>query len=256
MSLGLASKVVLVTGGARNIGRAVTEAFAREGCRVVFTDLGSDAGPGLETLLKQAGQQAIFRQSDAADEAQVAALVDGIVRSHGRLDIGINNVGGVHPLENKLGPLHEGSLEGWKATLDLSVTSAFLGMKHQIRVMLAQGGGVIANTGSLAGLRVSPNSSPAYAAAKAALTHLSRKAAVAYGPHNIRVNVVAPGVVAPDPTAADSSGPRRSAAEALHSTTRWVTPEEIADAFVWICSDQARSVTGHVLPVDGGWAGR
>lgn len=256
MSSGLASKVVLVTGGARNIGRAITEAFARESCLVVFTDLGDSDGPSLEAALRRAGRQADFRQSDAADENQVRALIDGIVETHGRLDIAVNNVGGVHPLEGKLQPLHEVSLDGWQATLDLSLTSAFLGMKHQIRVMLAQGGGVIANTGSLAGLRVSPNSSHAYAAAKAAIAHLSRKAAVTYGSHNIRVNVVAPGVVAPDPAAPDGGEPRRKAAETLHPTTRWVTPEEIAAAFVWICSDQAKSLTGHVLPVDGGWAAR
>ena len=253
----MSARVVLISGGARNIGRAITERFTASGARVVFTDIGGDDGPALEMVLRSAGGDARFVRSDATDEAQVEALVASIVRDYGALDLAINNVGGVHSDEGKQRPLHQISLAGWAGTIELSLTSAFLGMKHQIAAMLALArGGVIVNTASLAGLRVSPNSSPAYAAAKAALIHLTRKAAVTYAANGIRVNAVAPGVAAPDMEHGGIAEPRAMAAETLHPSGRWVTPAEIAAAVFWLASEEAGSVTGHILPVDGGWAAR
>ncbi len=251
----MSARVVLVAGGARNIGAAIARRFAAAGARVIFTDIGDEDGPPLEQVLRREGGDARFVRCDATDETQVAALLASIADAHGRLDVAINNVGGVHPDEGKLQPLHQVSLAGWRGTLDLSLTSAFIGMKHQIATMLALGaGGAIVNTTSLAGLRVSPNSSPGYAAAKAALIHLTRKAAVTYAPNRIRVNAVAPGVVAPDFAHGGIAEPREQAAEALHPSGRWVTPEDIAAATFWLASDEAGAVTGHILPVDGGWA--
>jgi len=248
-------RVVLVSGGARNIGRAITQRFAADGACVIFTDIGGEDGPALEQALRRTGGDAHFVRSDATDEAQVEALVASIVGDQGGLDIAVNNVGGVHPDEGKQRPLHLVSLAGWQGTIDLSLTAAFLGMKHQLAAMLALGRrGAIVNTASLAGLRVSPNSSPAYAAAKAALIHLTRKAAVTYAVNGIRVNAVAPGVVAPDVEHGGVADPRARAAEALHPNGRWVMPEEIAAAVFWLASDEAGSVTGHTLPIDGGWA--
>lgn len=252
----MSGPVVLVAGGARNIGAAITRRFAERGARVIFTDIGDADGPALEAALRGDGHDARFVRSDATDETQVEALIAATVRTLGRLDVAVNNVGGVHAREGKQTALHQVSLRGWRATLDLSLTSTFLGMKHQIVAMLAQGGGAIVNTASLAGLRVSPNSSPAYAAAKAAVVRLTRKAAIGYAADRIRVNAVAPGVVAPDLDHGGLAEPRAAAAKALHASGRWVTPEEIAAAVCWLASDEAAGITGHILPVDGGWAAR
>lgn len=253
----MTAQIVLVVGGARNIGAAITRRFATGGARTIFTDIVDSDGPGLEHTLRRDGYDASFVMSDASDEGDVEQLVADMVRHHGRIEIAVNNVGGVHPDEGKQTPLHKITLDGWRQTLDLSLTTTFLGMKHQIAAMLLLGrGGSIVNTASLAGLRVSPNSSPAYAAAKAALIHLTRKTAIAYAPNGIRINAVAPGVVAPDMDHGGVEGARRDAAEALHANGRWVAPDEIAAAAYWLASAEASSVTGHVLPVDGGWAAR
>jgi NAD(P)-dependent dehydrogenase (short-subunit alcohol dehydrogenase family) len=251
------TRVILVTGGATGIGRATTELLAASGAQLIFTDIRDDYGPALEAALAARGQRGWFVRSDASDEAAVAALIAEIVSRYGRLDAAINNVGAIPAPDSPTALLHETSLEGWQATLDLCLKTTFLCMKHEIIQMLRQdGGGAIVNTASLAGIRHSAQGSPAYSAAKAAVVHLSRKAAVDYARNGVRVNVVAPGLTATDHLLSRWSAEKLTEMAAHQPIGRPVQPEEVAQAFAWLCSDAARGVTGHTIPVDGGWAAR
>jgi NAD(P)-dependent dehydrogenase (short-subunit alcohol dehydrogenase family) len=153
--------------------------------------------------------------------------------------------------------LHESTLDGWEGTLSVSLTSVFLAMKHELNQMMKQGGGVIANTSSLAGLRVTFNFSPGYVAAKSGVIHLSEYAAVMYAKHNIRVNVIAPGLTGTPAVLGMFNAVQRNAMAAeTQPMGRMMTPEELADAYLWACSSQASGITGLTIPVDGGWAAR
>jgi NAD(P)-dependent dehydrogenase (short-subunit alcohol dehydrogenase family) len=169
----------------------------------------------------------------------------------------INNVGGIAKRAGDHGKIRvpETSLEAWKATVDLNLTSCFLGMKHQIPVMVAAGGGAIVNLTSGAGMRYSDGASPAYAAAKAGVIHLTRYAAIMHATDRVRVNVVAPGLTATKLMLANMPDEemRKKRADRL-PMKRWIEPAEIADACLWACSDAATGVTGLTIPVDGGTA--
>jgi NAD(P)-dependent dehydrogenase (short-subunit alcohol dehydrogenase family) len=251
-------KVALVTGGASGIGKATVTGLVREGAQVAFTDITAEAGRVFEAELQALDGDVMFIQSDATQEDEVEAVIARIVQRYGRLDVGINNVGNMGKADVLGVRIHDSTLEAFDSTLDVSLKSTFLCMKYEIRQMLAQGGGVIANTTSMAGVRITEHSSPAYTAAKAGVVHLTRYAAVLYAKDNIRVNVVAPGltetpaVVGAFPTA----DARNAIASDFHPMGRMMSPEELADAFLWICSDQATGITGLTIPVDGGWSAR
>jgi len=248
-------RVAIITGGSSGIGAATVRAFAAEGAKVLIADVADAAGQALAAELNAAGQTARFRRTNAVDETDVAGLVADAVAEFGRLDIAINNIGNLGPGQTPYDKLHETTLAQWQSTVDLNLTSCFLGMKYQIAQMLRQGGGVIANTSSMAGVRVSLDAPASYAAAKSAVVHLSEHAAVHYARDNIRVNVVAPGLTGtPAVLASMTEEQRRSAAERTHPMGRLMRPEEQAAAFVWLCSDEASGVTGLTIPVAGGWA--
>jgi NAD(P)-dependent dehydrogenase (short-subunit alcohol dehydrogenase family) len=248
-------KVAFVSGGTAGIGKAVVAGLAAERCKVVFTGLSPERGLAYESELLDAGFEVAFRNSDATLESAVAADIAFTVERFGRLDIAINNVGNLGAGDTADMLLHECDLSAWQATTDLNLTACFLGMKHQIRQMLAQGGGVIANTGSVGGLRVCDQGSPAYSAAKAGLVHLTEFVAVRYARHNIRANVVSPGFTATETLLeAVPLEVCEEMAARMQPIGRMLTTQEVAEAFLWVCSDQARIVTGLVLSVDGGWA--
>lgn len=248
-------KVVLVSGAAAGIGRATADAFAREGATLVFNDVDEMAGRAFERELHAAGLDAAFVHADATREQDVKALVEGIVDHHGRLDIAVNNVGGMAGGNHSGMALHETSLDAWKGGLALNLTSTFLAMKYEIQQMLRQGGGVIANTASMSGLRYTPHGAPAYDAGKAAVLHLSRTAAVRYAGEDIRIYAVAPGLTLTPLIESGFTPEQRDAiAREFHPSGRMVTPQEVAETFLWVCSDAASGVTGLTIPVDGGWA--
>lgn len=252
-----AGKTALVSGGATGIGEAIVRKLAAAGALVVFSDLNEAAGEALERELQGGGAQIRFMVSDATDEPQVEALVANALSVGGALDMAINNVGGIAKRAGDHGKirLHQTSLEAWRATVDLNLTSCFLGMKHQIPVMVAAGGGAIVNLTSLAGMRYSDGASPAYAAAKAGVIHLTRYAAVMHATDRVRVNVVAPGLTATKAMLANmpDDETRRMRAARL-PMNRMIDPAEIADACLWACSEAATGVTGLTIPVDGGTA--
>lgn len=252
------NKVALVTGAASGIGRAAVEGLTREGARVAFTDIDAAAGRRLESELRTRGADVAYYDSDATSEADVRTLIEQIVAGWGRLDVAINNVGNMGAADRLGVRVHDSTLEAFDSTLSVSLRTTFLCMKYEIGQMLQQGGGAIANTTSLAGVRITPHSSPGYVAAKAAVVHLTRYAAVLYAKDNIRVNVVAPGLTAtPAVLAAFPTEEARAAiAREYHPMERLMRPAELADAFLWACSDQASGVTGLTIPVDGGWTAR
>lgn len=253
-----AGKSVLIIGaggGIESIGVATGRAFAAEGANVVLADMSKQAGEAAIAALASEGLRVRFKQADATSEEDVANLVAFVVTEFGKLDVAINNVGGLAPGESPRDRLHETSLDHWRKAVDINLTSCFLGMKHQIAQMLRQGGGVIANTASMAGMRVSFESTGSYAAAKAGVVHLTEHAAVRYAADNIRVNVVAPGLTAtPKVTGAMSPEMIADMVRRTHPMGRIMRAEEIAAAFVWVCSDAASGVTGLTIPVAGGWA--
>jgi NAD(P)-dependent dehydrogenase (short-subunit alcohol dehydrogenase family) len=247
-------KTALVTGAAGGIGEATVRKLAGAGADVVFSDLKEADGRALEEELRRDGANVRFVVSNATDEDQVKALVAKTLSLNNRLDIAINNVGGIGAGDRLRVGIHDSDLAAWRATMDLNLTSCFLGMKYQIQHMLTAGGGAIVNLTSLAGIRWSESSTPAYSAAKAAVVRLTRYAAVAYASAGIRVNVVAPGFTGTKIMLEHFSAEARQKRAERLPMKRMIDPSETADACLWACSDAASGVTGLTIPVDGGTA--
>jgi NAD(P)-dependent dehydrogenase (short-subunit alcohol dehydrogenase family) len=258
MSGAFAGKVGLVTAAAAGIGAATAEAFAQQGARVMLADIDRERGETVAAAIRSQGYDAQFQYADATNEADVQALIHKTTRTFGGLHLAANIVGDAHP--DAAGPeFHLQSAESWEHTLAVSLRSTFLCLKHEISYMIEHGGGAIANVTSLAGLLHVPESGAAYAAAKAGVVRLTRFAAVTYADRGVRVNCIAPGVT---PTEAyNKAGPEmgRMIIERLlpnQPIRRTIATSEQAAAIVWLCSDAASMVNGHVLPVDGGWTAR
>ncbi len=248
----LAGKSALVTGGASGIGRATALIMAREGARVAVADQTEAGAAGTVAAINAGGGQAIAIAADVADEAQVQAMVGRAVAAFGRLDCAFNNAG-IAP--RHVGPAgqrtHEMSRQSFDAMLAVNTTGVFLCMKHEIVQMLAQGGGAIVNTASIAGLIGLPMASN-YVAAKHGVVGLTKTAALEYAPDNIRVNCVNPGYIKTpmtDPTMAT----RYEQLMTKVPMNRLGVPEEIAEAVVWMCSDKAAFMTGASHIIDGGY---
>jgi NAD(P)-dependent dehydrogenase (short-subunit alcohol dehydrogenase family) len=240
-------KAGLVTGGASGIGRACAIRFAQEGAAVVVADLESSRAGGEETVraIEELGGRSEFFPCDVSSTEGNRALVGRVVESFGRLDFAHNNAGiGVHKL------LHETSDEDFDRVISVNLRGTFLGMKHQIAQMLAQGGGAIVNTSSNAGLRAVTMLS-AYAASKHGILGLTKNAAVEYANDRIRVNAVCPGAIM-TPLMSGQPPERQREILAPQAMTRFGDPAEVAAAVVWLCSDDASFVTGVSLPVDAG----
>ncbi|MBV9996717.1 MAG: SDR family oxidoreductase [Caulobacteraceae bacterium] len=252
-----AGKAALVTAGASGIGLATVERLAWEGASVAICDIALERGREEQRRLADAGLDVFFIEADAAEEAAVERMVAEVVRRCGRLDVAINNAGGHGPDDRPGTPLHEGSFEGWRATVRWSLDSTFLCMKHEIAAMLKTGGGAIANTSSMAGMRVTQYASPAYTAAKAGVIHLTEMAAILYAKQNIRISAVAPGLTgSPAISGKMAAETRATIVRDFHPMGRLIAPAAQAAAFAWLCCDDAADVTGLTIPVDGGWAAR
>jgi NAD(P)-dependent dehydrogenase (short-subunit alcohol dehydrogenase family) len=248
-------RVALVTAAAAGIGAATATAFAQAGAHVMLSDINEAAGQEMAERLRAGGANVRFLRADATDEAEVERLVRTTVEAFGGLHIAANVVGDAH--RGASGPeFHLQSLESWEWTQAVSLRSVFLCMKHEIMHMIANNGGVITNITSLAAHTHVPESGAAYAAAKAGVTQLTRFAAVAYADRNVRVNCIAPGVT---PTAGyEKAGPEvaKMIIDRLvqyQPIKRTIDPSEQAAGILWLSSDESSMVTGHMLPIDGGW---
>lgn len=242
-------KVGLVTGGGSGIGRASALMLAAAGAIVCVIDLDEAGAAGVAMEIAEAGGRAWPLAADATDERQIADAVARITERHGRLDWALNNVGRGEPGQTILSTTGA----GWDRILEVSLKSTWLAMKHEIPPMQAAGGGVIVNMASIAGLVARAASSPAYAAAKAGVIHLTRYAASAHAADGIRVNAVAPGLTVtplvqrwftPDDLAASTARDQLIG--------RPTTPDEVAAVVLFLCSPAAAMITGSVIPVSGG----
>jgi NAD(P)-dependent dehydrogenase (short-subunit alcohol dehydrogenase family) len=239
---------VLVTGGGSGIGRAAALAFGAEGGRVLVADLDPAAAGRTADDICGAGGVAFPCRADATDEADVEGMIAAAVERHGPLQHAFNNVG-----LSRQGTIETMSRADWDWTLAVTLTSTFLCMKHEAPAMRAAGGGTIVNTASMSAKIYTPSASPAYAAAKAGVVHLTHYASCAWADDRIRVNSVSPGLTATPLIAQmfDLEQQRAIAAEA-QVIARAVTPEEIAASVLFLSSDEAQMITGRDLEVSGG----
>jgi NAD(P)-dependent dehydrogenase (short-subunit alcohol dehydrogenase family) len=244
----MTTSVVLITGALTGIGRATALAFAREGARIVVSGRRDDEGRKLAAEVQKLGAEAEFMRSDVRHEEDVRNLIDKTVSLFGRLDVAVNCAG----TEGTPGPVTEQSAETYAATFDTNVLGTLLSMKHEMRVMLAQGSGSIVNMSSTYGRRGAAGAS-LYSASKHAVEGLTKSAALEAAPSGVRVNMVAPGPIDTGMlkrfTGTDEKKAGLTATVALKRLGR---PEEVAQAIVFLASDKASFITGASYSVDGG----
>jgi NAD(P)-dependent dehydrogenase (short-subunit alcohol dehydrogenase family) len=240
--------VVLITGALTGIGRATALAFAREGASLAVSGRHDDAGTALAAELRDLGAEAEFIRADVRHEHEVQSLVDQTVARFGRLDVAVNNAG----TEGKPGPVTEQTSEAFTALFETNVLGTLLGMKHELRVMQAQGSGSIVNISSTMGERGAANLS-LYTGSKHAVEGITKSAALEAAAFGVRVNAVAPG---PTETAMLSrltgSAEKKAAFFTAIPLKRGGKPEEIADAIVFLASAKAAFITGQIIRVNGG----
>ena len=241
-------KVVLITGALTGIGRATALAFANQGARLVVSGRHDDEGQKLVAELRERGAEAEFLRSDVRHEDDLRSLIDKTVARFGRLDVAVNCAG----TEGTPGPLTEQTAETYAATFDTNVLGTLLSMKHEMRVMLAQGSGSIVNVSSTYGHTGAAGAS-IYSASKHAVEGLTKSAALEAASSGVRVNMVAPGPIETGMlnrfTGTDERKARLAATVPLKRVGR---PEEIAQTIVFLASDRASFITGASYLVDGG----
>ena len=242
------TRVVLITGGITGIGRAAAIAFAKQGSKVVVAGRRDEAGKALVKELRAFGSEAEFINADVRKEDDVRAMVDKTIARFGRLDVAVNNAA----TEGQVGPITDQTAESYAATFDTNVLGVLLSMKHEVRVMQKQGSGSIINISSTYGHEGAAGGS-VYVGSKHAVEGITKSVALEVVNSGIRVNAVAPGPVDTGMLTRFTGTPENKAA--LVSTVpmaRLGLPEEQADAIVFIASDEASFITGHILNVDGG----
>ena len=245
----LDEKVALITGAGAGIGRTTALLFAREGAKVVVADYDPAGGQDTVKMIKEAGGEAIFVEADVSKAADAERMVKTVVDTYGRLDILHNNAGTRHEFIASA-DLKE---EDWDRVINTNLKGVFLGSKYAIPTMLSQGGGVIINTASAAGIIGAPNY-VAYAASKGGVIQLTKAMALEYVGQNIRVNCICPGVTqTPGVTQkmADDPKAQETFAKSLPGG-RWIQPEEIAQAALYLASEDSCSVIGAALVIDLG----
>jgi NAD(P)-dependent dehydrogenase (short-subunit alcohol dehydrogenase family) len=248
-------KVAIVTGGSSGIGRATAVALAKEGVRIAVAARRTSEGEETVRLVKEAGSDGIFVNTDVTNENDVRSFVEKTVTTYGKLDYAFNNAG----IEQTMAPLAEQTVEEFDQIMKVNVRGVWLSMKYEIPEMIKNGvgGGAIVNNSSVAGIMGFPQMA-IYIASKHAVLGLTKSAAQEYAKSGIRINAIAPGGVKTEMAnrVSEDNPQFLETLTSMHPIGRLANPEEIANAVVWLLSDNASFVLGHTLLVDGGIVSR
>lgn len=245
-------KVALVTGGGSGIGQAACHQYAREGAKVVVSDIDQKGGQQVVGAIQEMGGDAIFVRVDVSSPEECQAMVDTAVETYGRLDIAFNNAG----IGGEANLTADYSIEGWRKVIEINLSGVFYCMKYEIPVMLNSGGGAIINMASVLG-QAGFEQSPAYVAAKHGVLGLTKNAAIEYGRLGIRINSVGPGFIqTPLIAGLEQDQQIRDHLVSLHPMGRLGRPEEVAELVIWLSSEKASFITGAYHEIDGGYLAR
>ena len=243
-------KVALVTGGSSGIGRASALLFSTDNAKVIVADVDTQGGNETVNMIKEAGGEAVFINTDVSRASEVEALITKAVETYGRLDCAHNNAG----IEGNIALTVDCTEENWDRIVNINLKGVWLCMRYEIPQMLEHGGGAIVNTSSVLGL-VGIRGQPAYVASKHGVVGLTKTAALEYARRSIRINAVCPGIIrTPMVERIIGTHPELEAPMmSLEPVGRMGEPEDVAEAVIWLCSDAASFVTGHAMAVDGAW---
>lgn len=245
----LEAKVAIITGAASGIGKATALLFAREGAKVVVSDINEESGTEVVNEIKNSGGEALFVKADSSSPEDHKNLVDETVKAFGKLDIAVNNAG----IGGEVNKTADMSVEGWKKVIDINLSGVFYGVKYQAPEMVENGGGSIINIASILG-QAGFATSAGYVAAKHGVVGLTKTAAWEYAREKVRVNAVGPGFIYTGLVNEEAMGKEAlTALEARHAFGRLGEAEEVANMILFLASDEASFVTGSYYPVDGGY---
>jgi NAD(P)-dependent dehydrogenase (short-subunit alcohol dehydrogenase family) len=255
-NLRLEHKVAIITGAGGGQGRAAALLFAKEGAKIVASDWNAESGEQTAAQIRDAAGAAIHIAADVSSSVQVRKLIDGALESYGRIDVLYNNAGVGYSSTLSMRDILKTPEEDWDRVLAINLKSVFLTCKYAIPEMIKTGGGSIINTSSIAAL-IGGEDAHAYTAAKGGMISLSRALAVEFGPKNIRVNCICPGVI-DTPMVEPVVGPLKDASRPFRFSPiqRLGRPDDIAYCALYLASEESSFVTGSVFVVDGGVTAR
>lgn len=244
----LENKVAIVTGAGSGIGRAIALAYAKEGAKLVVSDINEEGGNETVNQIRNQGGTAIFFKADTSSIEDNRQLVDKAVQEYGGLHIACNNAG----IGGPMGPTGDYPIDGWNKVIGINLNGVFYGMHFQLQAMLTSGGGSIVNVASILGA-VGTRFSPAYVAAKHGVVGLTKAAALEYANQGIRVNSIGPGYILTPLLTNNLDEAMLEQIKSLHPIGRLGKSEEVAELALWLSSDKASFVTGSYYAIDGGY---